>query len=322
MNFASIRGTGGYLPSQIVTNDELAQRIDTSHEWIIERTGIEQRHIAAADETTCDLAEQAARRALQAADIDPASLDLIIIATTTPDHVFPSVATQLQERLGCYGCTAFDLQAVCSGFVYALATADQFIRTGMAQRALVIGAETFSRILDWQDRRTSILFGDGAGAVVLEVSDQPGIIGSKLHADGRYKELLWVPEGISQGYDKTRQNQAYVQMKGGEVFKVAVRTLGRIVDEILDAHDFAAEQIDWLVPHQANERILTATARKLGLPMSKVVNTVKYHANTSAASVPLALDVAIRDGRIQRGQNLLLEAFGGGFTWGAVLVHY
>ena len=322
MNFARISGTGAYLPAKILSNFDLEKKVDTSHEWIVARTGIEQRHIAADGETTCDLAEHAARRALDAADCDPASLDLIIIATTTPDHIFPSVASQLQERLGCYGCTAFDIQAVCTGFIYALATADQFIRTGMARRALVLGAETFSRILDWTDRSTCILFGDGAGAVVLEAADQPGIIGSKLHADGRYKELLWVPAGVSSGYDQTQRNQAFVQMKGSEVFKIAVRTLGRIVDEILDAHQMRPEQVDWLVPHQANERILLATARKLGLPMDKVVNTVSQHANTSAASVPLALDTAVRDGRIQRGQTLLLEAFGGGFTWGAVLVKY
>ncbi|MEZ5593604.1 MAG: beta-ketoacyl-ACP synthase III [Gammaproteobacteria bacterium] len=322
MKFSRIVGTGGYLPEKILRNSDLERMVDTTHEWIVDRTGIEQRHVAAAGETTCDLAEQAARRALDAADWDPASLDLIIVATTTPDHVFPSVASQLQDRLGCNGCAAFDIQAVCTGFIYGLATADQFMRTGMVKRALVIGAETFTRILDWTDRGTCILFGDGAGAVVLETADEPGIIDSKLHADGRYKELLWVPAGVSSGYDQTRQNEAYVSMKGSEVFKVAVRTLGRIVDEILLANNMRAEQLDWLVPHQANERILVATARKLGLPMEKVVNTVKYHANTSAASVPLALDVAVRDGRIQRGQNLLLEAFGGGFTWGAVLIRY
>jgi len=322
LNFSKIVGTGGYLPEKILRNTDLEQTMDTSHKWIVERTGIAQRHVAAEGETTCDLAEQAARRALDAAAWDPASLDLIIVATTTPDHIFPSVASQLQERLGCNGCAAFDIQAVCTGFIYALATADQFVRTGMAKRVLVIGAETFTRILDWSDRSTSILFGDGAGAVVLEAAEEPGIIGSKLHADGRYKELLWVPAGVSSGYDQTRQNEAYVAMKGNEVFKVAVRTLGRIVDEILTAHSMRAEQVDWLVPHQANERILTATAKKLGLSMDKVINTVKHHANTSAASVPLALDVAVRDGRIQRGQVLLLEAFGGGFTWGAVLVRY
>ncbi|MCB1809817.1 MAG: beta-ketoacyl-ACP synthase 3, partial [Candidatus Competibacteraceae bacterium] len=217
MKFSRIVGTGGYLPEKILRNSDLERMVDTTHEWIVDRTGIEQRHVAAADETTCDLAEQAARRALDAADWDPASLDLIIIATTTPDHVFPSVATQLQDRLGCNGCAAFDIQAVCTGFIYALATADQFIRTGMAKRALVIGAETFTRILDWTDRGTCILFGDGAGAVVLEATDEPGIIGSKLHADGRYKELLWVPAGVSSGYDQTRQNEAYVSMKGSEV---------------------------------------------------------------------------------------------------------
>jgi 3-oxoacyl-[acyl-carrier-protein] synthase-3 len=322
LNFSRIVGTGSYLPEKILRNTELEQTMETSHKWIVERTGIEQRHVAAEGETTCDLAEQAARRALDAADWDPASLDLIIVATTTPDHVFPSVASQLQNRLGSNGCAAFDIQAVCTGFIYALSTADQFVRTGMAKRVLVVGAETFTRILDWSDRSTCILFGDGAGAVVLEAAAEPGILGSKLHADGSYKELLWVPAGVSSGYDQTRQNEAYVAMKGSEVFKVAVRTLSRIVDEILAAHALQPGQVDWLVPHQANERILSATAKKLGLPMSKVINTVKYHANTSAASVPLALDVAVRDGRIQRGQMLLLEAFGGGFTWGAVLVKF
>ncbi len=322
MSYARIIGTGGYLPEQVLTNNDLERMVDTSAEWIVERTGIQQRHVAAPDETTADLAEQAARRALEAAGITPGDLDLIVVATTTPDHVFPSVASQLQQRLGCPPCAAFDLQAVCSGFVYALDVADKFIRTGASRHALVIGAETFTRILDWSDRGTCILFGDGAGAVVLEAAAEPGILSSRLSADGSYKELLWVPAGVSQGYDRTRQNRAYVAMRGNEVFKVAVKTLGRIVEDTLAANAMSVADLDWLVPHQANERILVATARKLGLPLERVINTVSTHANTSAASVPLALDVAVRDGRIQRGHTVLLEAFGGGFTWGSVLLKY
>jgi 3-oxoacyl-[acyl-carrier-protein] synthase-3 len=256
------------------------------------------------------------------AGVSSTSIDLIIVATTTPDYVFPSVATQLQERLGIYGCAAFDVQAVCSGFIYALGIADKFIRAGGASRVLVIGAETFTRILDWSDRATCILFGDGAGAVIIDAADEPGILSSHLHADGRYRELLWVPSGgVSRNFDKHRE-AAYVAMRGNEVFKIAVKTLGRIVEEILAANAMTPEDIDWLVPHQANERIIAATAKKLRMPMDRVVNTVSKHANTSAASVPLALDVAVRDGRIQRGDTLLLEAFGGGFTWGAVLLKY
>ena len=310
------------MPQQVVTNADLEQQIDTSEQWIRERTGIEQRHVAAEGETTCDLAEAATLHALAAGAVVASDIDLIIVATTTPDYVFPSVATQLQERIGAFGCAAFDIQAVCSGFVYALGVADQFIRAGTSRCALVVGAETFTRILDWQDRSTCILFGDGAGAVVLQAVAEPGIYSSHLHADGRYRELLWVPAGVSQGYDKTKQNQAYVAMRGSEVFKVAVKTLGRIVEETLAANEMTAQDLDWLVPHQANERILMATAKKLGLSMDQVISTVKMHANTSAASVPLALDTGIRDGRIQRGHVLLLEAFGGGFTWGSVLLRY
>ncbi len=322
MNYARIIGTGGYLPEQVLSNAELEQRVDTSAEWIRERTGIEQRHVAAEGETTSDLAYHAATRALEMAQIPATSLDLIVVATTTPDHVFPSVATQVQERLQAFGCAAFDVQAVCSGFIYALSVAEQFIRTGAARRALVIGAETFTRILDWTDRGTCILFGDGAGAVILEASSEPGIISSHLHADGRYKELLWVPNGVSSGYARTRENAAFVHMKGNEVFKVAVNTLGRMVEETLTANQLSPADLDWLIPHQANLRIISATARKLHMPMEKVVVTVQNHANTSAASVPLALDTAVRDGRVQRGQLLLLEAFGGGFTWGSALVRY
>jgi 3-oxoacyl-[acyl-carrier-protein] synthase-3 len=322
LKYTKVIGTGGYLPEKILTNHDLESMVDTTDEWIRERTGIHQRHVAADDETTCDLAEAAARRAIEMAGIPSTSLDLIIVATTTPDYIFPSVATQLQERLGVYGCTAFDVQAVCSGFIYALGIVDQFIRAGTCRRALVVGAETFTRILDWNDRATCILFGDGAGAVIVEAADEPGILSSHLHADGRYRELLWVPAGVSQGFDQTRRNAACVAMRGNEVFKVAVKTLGRIVEQTLAANNMTAADIDWLVPHQANERILAATAKKLRMPMERVINTVSHHANTSAASVPLALDVAVRDGRIQRGDVLLLEAFGGGFTWGAVLLKY
>ena len=322
MNYSKIMGTGGYLPEQVLTNADLEQMIETTAGWIVERTGVEERHIAAPGETTCDLAEHASRRALDAAGLEPGDIDLIVLGTTTPDHVFPSVATQLQHRLGCYGGPAFDVQAVCTGFVYALDIADRFIRTGAARRALVVGADTFTRIIDWTDRGTCILFGDGAGAVVLEGADEPGIIDSRLGADGRYKELLWVPAGVSGGYDQTRQNAAFVEMRGSEVFKVAVTTLKDIAEQILVANQMTVADVDWLIPHQANRRILAATAKRLGLPVERMVDCVRTHGNTSAASVPLALDVAVRDGRIQRGQTLLLEGFGGGFTWGAVLVKY
>jgi 3-oxoacyl-[acyl-carrier-protein] synthase-3 len=322
MIHSRILGTGSYLPARALTNADLEKMVDTTDEWIFTRTGIRQRHIAADGETTCDLAEQAAHRAIEAAGIAPGAIDLIIVATTTPDRIFPSTACLLQERLGIHGCPAFDIQAVCTGFVYALGIADKFIRSGSSQCALVIGAETLSRIVDWSDRGTCVLFGDGAGAVIVEASRKPGIISSHLHADGQYKELLTVPSGISQGYDKVRSNQAFVQMQGNEVFKVAVNTLGRIVDETLEANGLKKSDIKWLVPHQANIRIITATAKKLGMSMDHVVVTVDRHGNTSAASIPLAFDQAVRDGRIQRGETILMEAFGGGFTWGSVLLKY
>ncbi len=322
MKYSQIIGTGSYLPERVLTNFDLEKMVDTSAQWILERTGVEQRHMAAPGETTCDLAEMAARRALEAAAMEPDAIDMIVLATTTPDHVFPSVATQLQQRLGSFGGAAFDVQAVCTGFIYGLAIADQFIRTGTVQRVLVVGAETFTRIIDWTDRGTCILFGDGAGAVVLEAVNTPGIVSSHLHADGRYKKLLWVPAGVSTGYDKTRENAAYVEMRGHEVFKIAVNSMTRIVQETLDANCLTVADVDWLIPHQANERILVATAKKLQLPLERVINTVKTHGNTSAASVPLALDAAVRDGRIKRGDTLLLEAFGGGFTWGSILLDY
>ncbi len=320
--YARITGTGSYLPEKVLTNHDLEKMVETSDQWIRERTGIEKRHIAAPGETTCDLAETAARRAMEAAGKSAADIDLIIVATTTPDRVFPSTACLLQQRLDIHGCAAFDVQAVCTGFVYALGIADKFVRTGSARCALVVGAETLSRITDWNDRYTCVLFGDGAGAVVLEASDEPGILSSHLHADGQYENLLTVPAGVSQGLDLVMEGKAFMQMKGNEVFKVAVNTLGRIVDETLEANQLDQSDIDWLVPHQANIRIIQATARKLRMNMDHVVVTVDQHGNTSAASVPLALDTAVRDGRIKRGETLLLEAFGGGFTWGSVLLKY
>jgi len=313
-----ISGTGGYLPEKVLTNHDLEEMVETSDQWITDRTGIKERHVAAEGETTCDLAEKAARAALEAAGIGCNEIDLIIVATTTPDRVFPSTACLLQERLDIHGCTAFDIQAVCTGFVYALSVADKFIRSGSHKHALVIGAETLSRIVDWTDRGTCVLFGDGAGAVVLSASDEPGILSTHLHADGQYKELLSTSGGVSEGLN----GEVHITMQGNEVFKVAVNTLGRIVDETLAANNMQKSDIDWLVPHQANIRIIKATARKLKMSMDHVVTTVQEHGNTSAASVPLALDVAVRDGRIQRGDTLLLEAFGGGFTWGSALLKY
>ena len=322
MIYSRIIGTGGYLPERILTNAELEQMVETSDQWITERTGIRERHIAADGENTCDLAEQAARAAIAAAAIDKDSIDLIVVATTTPDQVFPSTACLLQQRLDIHGAPAFDVQAVCTGFVYALSVADKFIRSGSHRRALVVGAETMSRITDWTDRGTCVLFGDGAGAVVIEASEEPGILSTHLHADGQYKDLLRVSAGVSSGYDKVRDGNAFMEMQGNEVFKMAVNTLGRIVDETLAANALSKSDIDWLVPHQANIRIIKGTARKLKMPMDNVVVTVDRHGNTSGASVPLALDVAVRDGRIKRGDTLLLEAFGGGFTWGSALIKY
>jgi 3-oxoacyl-[acyl-carrier-protein] synthase-3 len=322
VTYSRIIGTGSYLPEKILTNDDLAQMVDTSDQWIRERTGIHKRHIAADGETTCDLAEHAARNAIAASGKSISDIDLIVVATTTPDQIFPSTACLLQSRLDIHGCAAFDVQAVCTGFIYALGVADNFIRAGNATCALVIGAETFSRILNWQDRGTCILFGDGAGAVVIEKSDEPGILSTHLHADGDYANLLQVPEGVSKGYDVVRQNAAFVEMKGNEVFKMAVNTLGRIVDETLEKNGMRKSDVNWLIPHQANIRIIQATARKLRMPMEQVVVTVHEHGNTSAASVPMALDVAVRDGRIKKGETLLMEAFGGGFTWGSVLARF
>ena len=322
MIFSRITSTGSYLPERVMTNAELEGLVDTNDEWIRERTGIHQRHIVADDESTCDLAERAARAALESADLDPSELELIIVGTTTPDKIYPATACRLQARLGANGCTAFDVQAVCTGFIYALGVADKFIKTGEVKRALVVGADTHSRLLDWSDRQTCILFGDGGGAVVLEASDEPGIYSTHLHADGSYEDMLYVDGGVPRGAGVMAQGNAYTKMRGSEVFKIAVRTLRRIVYEALEANDMSPSDIDWLIPHQANIRIIQATAAKLDIPDDRVVVTIAEHGNTSAASVPLALDVAVRDGRVKRGDNILLEAFGGGFTWGSALIKY
>jgi 3-oxoacyl-[acyl-carrier-protein] synthase-3 len=322
LSYARITGTGSYLPEKILTNQDLEKMVDTSDEWIRDRTGISERHIAADDEFTVDLAEQAARKAIDAAGIAVADIDLVIVATTTPDRVFPSTACLLQQRLDIHGCAAFDIQAVCTGFVYGLGVANQFFKTGTSKCALVVGAETLSRIIDWKDRNTCVLFGDGAGAVILQSDEETGILSSHLHADGSYENLLTVPYGVSTGSSQILEGSGGITMRGNEVFKMAVNTLGRIVDETLQHNNMKKSDIDWLVPHQANIRIINATARKLSMSLDHVVVTVDKHGNTSAASVPLALDVAVRDGRIKKGETLMLEAFGGGFTWGSVLLKF
>jgi len=316
--YSRIAGTGSYLPERVVTNHDLEKMVDTTDEWIRTRTGIERRHVAAPGETTVDLAEHAARRALEAAGVAPEAVDFIAFGTTTPDLIFPNCGTLLQQRLGCRGVPAFSVETACAGFMYALSIADKYVRCGEAKRALVIGAETLSRITDWNDRGTAVLFADGAGAVLLESAEKPGILSTHLHADGHYKDLLFCGSGVSTGFAA----QPAIAMSGNEVFKIAVTKLGQAVEEALAANGLDRSAIDWLVPHQANIRIIQATARKLDLPMERVVVTVQDHGNTSAASVPLALDVAVREGRIRRGEMLLLEAFGGGFTWGSALVRY
>lgn len=322
MNFSRIIGTGSYLPPKILSNHDLAEFVDTSDQWIVERTGIRQRH-AAEEASACDLAEVAARRALKAAGKQADDIDLIVLGTSTPDLIFPSTACLLQGRLGMTnGGAAFDVNAACAGFAFALATADNFVRAGASRCALVVGSEVMTRLMDWTDRGTCVLFGDGAGAVVLEASEEPGILSTHIHADGRHESLLNVSAGVSRHAERWREEGAFLRMKGNEVFRMAVNTLGRIVDETLAANGLEKSDVDWLVPHQANIRIIQATAKKLGLPMEQVVLTVAEHGNTSSASIPLALDLAIRDGRIQRGDMLLLEAFGGGFTWGSALVRY
>jgi len=318
--YARIAGTGGYLPAHVRTNDHIAATVDTSDEWIMERTGIRSRRIAADHETASSMAEHAARQAIEMAGIQVDDIDLIIVATSSPDRIFPSTACLLQHRLGIARCAAFDVQAACSGFIFALSIADQYVRTGFAGHALVVGSEINSRLLDWSDRSTCILFGDGAGAVVLEASETPGILSTHIHSDGQYQDLLYLPN--SRGAASCPEASDAIQMSGNEVFKIAVNTLGKIVDETLAANRMNQDDIDWLVPHQANIRIINATAKKLKLPMDRVVVTIEEQGNTSSASVPLALNEAVRDGRIQRGQVVLMEAFGGGFAWGSALIRY
>jgi 3-oxoacyl-[acyl-carrier-protein] synthase-3 len=316
--YSRITGTGSYLPERVVSNAELEKMVDTTDEWIKTRTGIERRHIAADGETTVDLAEKAARRALDAAGIAPQDVDFIAFGTTTPDLIFPNCGVLLQERLGCIGVPAFSVETACAGFMYALSIADKYVRCGESKRALVIGAETLSRITDWNDRATAVLFADGAGAVVLEPAAQAGVLSTHLHADGRYHQMLYCASGVSRGM----QPKPVISMAGKEVFRIAVTKLGAVVDETLAANGLERSAIDWLVPHQANIRIIQATASKLDMPLERVIVTVQDHGNTSAASVPLALDVGVRDGRIKRGDLLLLEALGGGVTWGSSLLRF
>lgn len=322
MIYSKIAGTGRYLPERVMTNADLEKIVDTTDEWIRTRTGVERRHIASEDQTTSDLCVEAAKQAMEAADIEADEIDLIVIGTTSPDLIFPNVATIVQERLGIHGCPAFSIEAACTGFIYALAITDKFIKTGSTQCALVIGAEIITKLIDWSDRTTCVLFGDGAGAVIVKPSDEEGIISTHLGADGKYRDLLYYPVGPSKNLAAAGVGDSTIIMKGNEVFKVAVRTLSAAATEALDANGIDKSELDWLIPHQANLRIMQATAKRLDIPMDKVIQTIQEHGNTSAASVPLALDVAVRDGRIQRGQLLLLEAFGGGFTWGSILLRY
>lgn len=319
MIYSKIIGTGGYLPEKILTNHDIARMVDTSDEWIRSRTGISQRHIAADNEMASDLALNASRKAMEAAGVNADDIGLIIVATTTPDMVFPSTACILQDKLGIKGCPAFDVQAVCSGFIYALATADMFIRAGKCRTALVVGTDILSRIIDWSDRGTCVLFADGAGAVVLSQSEQPGILSTHLHADGSYNNILSAPGSFCGG---KAQGKPLITMEGNTVFKFAVKVLEEVAHEALAENKLQASDIDWLIPHQANIRIISSTAKKLGIPMEKVVTTLDQQGNTSAASIPLALDIAVRDGRIKTGQHVLLEGVGGGFTWGAVLLKW
>ncbi len=320
MTYSRIIGTGSYLPAKVLTNYDLEKMVDTTHDWIITRSGIAERHVAAEGELTSDLAAQASRKAIEAAGISPDEIDLVIVATTSPDHLFPSTACVLQDKLGIKsGGAAFDIQAVCGGFVFALNTADMYIRGGQAKTALVVGAEVLSRMLDWNDRTTCVLFGDGAGAVVLRASDTPGIVAGKLHSDGRHRDMLKAEGNVRNG---AIDGDPFIKMDGQAVFKFAVKVLSDVVEEILEEHKLKGSDIDWLVPHQANLRIIEATAKKLGLGMDNVVVTVAQHGNTSAASIPLALDAAVRDGRIKAGQNIIMEAVGGGFTWGAILIKW
>ncbi len=322
MSYARIAGTGSCLPEKIVSNQDLEKTMDTSDAWIRERTGIKRRHIAAPHETSSSMGLVAARRAMEMAGLAAEDVDLIVVGTATPDKIFPATACIIQRQLGVHGCPAFDVSAACSGFIYGLDIANRFIRSGGAKTAIVIGTETLSRIVNWQDRGTAILFGDGAGAVVLEASDEPGVLSTHLHADGEYEELLHVEQGVSVGFDITRAGGAYIKMEGNAVFRRAVATFDNIARETIADLDGHLDDIDWFIPHQANMRIIKAAAKKLKMPMERVIATVDEHANTSGASIPLALDLAIRDGRIQRGQTLLLAAFGAGFTWGSAMLKY
>ncbi len=322
MTYARIAGVGSFLPAKVVTNHDLERTMDTSDEWIRERTGIKRRHVAAEDETTSSMGVVAAQRAMEMADVRPEDVDLIVLGTATPDKVFPASACIIQRRLGISGGPAFDVHAACSGFLYALDLANRYVRTGGARTALVIGSETLSRITNWEDRSTAVLFGDGAGAVVLQASDEPGILATHIHADGQYEHLLEVPQGVSVGYDTTRSGAAFITMEGNAVFRRAVATFDNIARETVADLDGHLDDIDWFVPHQANMRIIRAAAKRLEMPMERVIATVDEHANTSGASIPLALDLAVRDGRIQRGQTLLFAAFGAGFTWGSAMVKF
>lgn len=322
MIYSRIAGTGRYLPERVMTNFDLERMVDTSDEWIRTRTGVERRHIASEEQSTSDLCVEAAKIAMDEAGVGPGDIDMIAVGTTSPDLVFPNVGTLVQQRLDIHGCPAFSVEAACTGFIYALSMADKFVRAGESKCALVIGAEILSKLVDWTDRSTCVLFGDGAGAMVLKPSEEPGILSCHLGADGQYKELLYYPYGASKQLEKAGLEDAKIIMSGNEVFKVAVKTLGSVAEEALRANGVTTEDVDWFVPHQANLRIIQATAKRLELPMEKVVLTVQDHGNTSAASVPMALDVAIRDGRVQRGQLVLMEAFGGGFTWGSILMRY
>ena len=322
MIYSRIAGTGRYLPERILTNADLEKMVDTSDEWIRTRTGVERRHVAAEDQTTSDLCVEAAKVAMEAAEITPDDIDLIIVGTTSPDLIFPNIATLIQRRLDIHGCPAFSIEAACTGFIYALTTADKFIRAGESKCALVIGAEIITKLVDWKDRSTCVLFGDGAGAVIVKPSEQQGIISCHLGADGKYKDLLYYPVGPSKDLHKAGRGDSKIIMSGNEVFKVAVKTLGGVAEQAMAANGIDKNDLDWLIPHQANLRIIQATAKRLNLPMEKVIVTVQDHGNTSAASVPMALDVGIRDGRVQRGQLVLMEAFGGGFTWGSVLMRF
>ncbi len=322
MTYSRIAGTGRYLPEKVLTNFDLEKIVDTTDEWIRSRTGVERRHCCAPDETTSQMCIEAAKQAMASASVTAADIDMVVIGTTTPDLIFPNIATLVQHELGIPACPAIGLEAACTGFIYALSTADKFIKCGEAKRALVIGAECITKLVDWSDRNTCVLFGDGAGAVILEASDEQGIIGCHLGADGQYKELLYYPVGASKNLEKAGTDEAAIMMTGKEVFKVAVSTLGNVASQALEAAGVEQDDLDWLIPHQANIRIIQATAKRLNLPMEKVILTVQDHGNTSAASVPLALDVAVRDGRVQRGQLVLMEAFGGGFTWGSVLMRF